>query len=171
MAKRPNAERQAWGQRRYRNGIEKVCFAPSVLKKSAMRMDQRDTRARARWCSSGLQSRRQDQLCQLPEVLGRGSQEELVSSTDWTSQPEPVEAQDALQVREQHFDLLTFTARPDVGIGLRDVARNISVLHGLNVGLCGQAFSGSTAASVRKHRSHSCWRGRAVLSRHSPESR
>src|SRR5882672_2014295 len=27
MAKRPNAERQSWGQRRYRNGIEKVCFA------------------------------------------------------------------------------------------------------------------------------------------------
>jgi len=29
----------------------------------------------------------------------------------WTCQPEPVEEQDALQVREQHFDLLPFTAR------------------------------------------------------------
>jgi hypothetical protein len=35
----------------------------------------------------------------------------------WTCQPEPVEAQDELQVREQHFDLLPFTARSDIGIG------------------------------------------------------
>jgi len=34
MAKRPNAERQAWGKRRYCSGIEKVCFAPIVLKNS-----------------------------------------------------------------------------------------------------------------------------------------
>ena len=59
---------------------------------------------------------------------GGGSQQELVVSTKWTSQPEPIEAQDALQVREQHFDLLPFTARPDIGIGLRDVARNVSGL-------------------------------------------
>ena len=69
-----------------------------------------------------------DQLCQLSEVLGGGSQQELVLSTKWTSQPEPIEAQDALQVREQHFDFLPFTARPDIGIGLRDVARNVSAL-------------------------------------------
>jgi hypothetical protein len=72
--------------------------------------------------------RQRDQLCQLSEVLGGGSQQELVVSTKWTSQPEPIEAQDALQVREQHFDLLPFTARPDIGIGLRDVARNVSGL-------------------------------------------
>ena len=36
------------------------------------------------------------QLCQLSEVLGGGSQEELVPSARWTSQPKPVEAQDAL---------------------------------------------------------------------------
>jgi hypothetical protein len=53
---------------------------------------------------------------------------ELVLSTKWTSQPEPIEAQDALQMHEQHFDLLPFTARPDIGIGLRDVARNVSGL-------------------------------------------
>ena len=49
-------------------------------------------------------------------------------STKWASQPEPIEAQDALQLREQHFDLLPFTARPDIGISLRDVARNVSGL-------------------------------------------
>ena len=49
-------------------------------------------------------------------------------STKWTSQPEPIEAQDALEVREQHFDLLPFTARPNIGVGLRDIARNVSGL-------------------------------------------
>jgi hypothetical protein len=38
-----------------------------------------------------------DQLCQLSEVLGGGGQQELVLSTKWTSQPEPIEAQDALE--------------------------------------------------------------------------
>ena len=47
-----------------------------------------------------------DQLCQFSEVLGGGSQEELVSSAKWTSQPEPIEAQDALEMCEQHLDLL-----------------------------------------------------------------
>ena len=30
-------------------------------------------------------------LCQLSEILGGGSQQELVLSTKWTSQPEPIE--------------------------------------------------------------------------------
>ena len=55
-------------------------------------------------------------------------QQELVLSTKWTSQPEPIEAQDALEMCEQHLDLFPFTSRPDIGIGLRDVARNISGL-------------------------------------------
>jgi hypothetical protein len=102
-----------------------------VLKKSANKsfgMDRRDRRARALWCSSELQSRRQDQLCQLSEVLGGGRQEELVPSTKGASQPEAIEAQDALQVREQHLDLLPFTAQRHVGLGLRDIARNVSGL-------------------------------------------
>ena len=44
------------------------------------------------------------------------------------SQPEAIEAQDALQVREQHLDLLPFTARRHVDFGLGDVARNVSGL-------------------------------------------
>jgi hypothetical protein len=49
MAKRPNAGRQALGQRRYRNGIEKVCFAPIVLKKSFFVMTEN---SQDRWCVS-----------------------------------------------------------------------------------------------------------------------
>jgi hypothetical protein len=43
MAKRPNAERQAWGQRRYRNGIEKVCFARQKLPLAGSRSNFRIT--------------------------------------------------------------------------------------------------------------------------------
>ena len=67
-----------------------------------------------------------DQLCQLSEVLGGGSQQELVLSTKRTSQPEPVEAQDALEMCEQHLDLLPFTPRRHVGLSLGDIARNVS---------------------------------------------
>ena len=70
--------------------------------------------------------RQRDQLCELSEVLGGGGQQELVLSTKWTSQPEPIEAQDALEMCEQHLDLLPFAPRRDVGLGLGDVARNVS---------------------------------------------
>ena len=60
-----------------------------------------------RACSAGLA----DQLCELPQILGGGRQEELVLSTQWASQPETVEPQDALEVREEHFNLLPFTPR------------------------------------------------------------
>jgi hypothetical protein len=70
--------------------------------------------------------RERDQPCHLSEVLDCGSEEELVLSTRRTSQPEPVEAQDALEMRKQHLDLLTFTPRRHVGLGLGDVARHVS---------------------------------------------
>ena len=88
-------------------------------------------RGRLAWallCLGGLQRRARDQLCELPEILGGGRQKELVSSTQWTSQPETVEPQDALEVREEHFDLLPFTPRRHIGIGLSDFARNVSSL-------------------------------------------
>jgi hypothetical protein len=47
-------------------------------------------------------------------------------STRRASQPKPVEAQDALEMCEQHLDLLTFTPRRHVGLSLGDVARNVS---------------------------------------------
>ena len=37
--------------------------------------------------------------------MRRGGEQELVSGTTWTTQAEPVEAQDALQVRELHLHL------------------------------------------------------------------
>ena len=69
---------------------------------------------------------RRDQLCQLSKVLDGGSEEELVLSTKRTSQPEPVEAQDALEMCEQHLDLFPFTPRGHVGFSLGDIARDVS---------------------------------------------
>ena len=80
-----------------------------MLKKSASEpsgMARRARRAWARECLGRLQRGQWDQLCQLPEVLDRGGQEELISSTKRTSQPEAIEAQDALEMCEQHLDLL-----------------------------------------------------------------
>ena len=51
-----------------------------------------------------------DQLCHLAEVLGGGGEEELVSCSVWTSQTQAIHPEDALEVREQHLDLLPLTA-------------------------------------------------------------
>jgi hypothetical protein len=46
--------------------------------------------------SDGHRSRWRDQFCQLSKVLSGGGEQELVASAARTSQPEPIEAQDAL---------------------------------------------------------------------------
>ena len=56
--------------------------------------------------SGGHDRRRRNELRQFPEVLGGGGEEELVVGAAWSSQPEAVEAQDALQMGKQHLDLL-----------------------------------------------------------------
>jgi hypothetical protein len=48
-----------------------------------------------------------DQLCQLSEVLNGGSEKELVMSTGRALQSEPIDAQNALEMCEQHLDLLS----------------------------------------------------------------
>ena len=42
------------------------------------------------------------------------------------SQSEPVQAQNALEVREQHLDLLALTSRRHIGLGPGDATRHIS---------------------------------------------
>ena len=58
---------------------------------------------------SGGRSR--NQRCEPPQVLGDGSQNELILGASWTTQSKPTEFQDALQVREPHLDLLALTSR------------------------------------------------------------
>ena len=60
--------------------------------------------------ASGRRRRlRRDQLGELTQVLSRGGQEELVSGAAETTQAQPVELQDALEVGEQHLDLLALS--------------------------------------------------------------
>src|SRR5665647_789832 len=106
-----------------------VRFVPIVLKKSAAQLFEtarEDRRARILACSGRHWGGERDQLGELSEVLDRCSEEELVLGPIWPSQPEPVEAQDALEMIEQHLDLLSFTPRRHVGLGLGDVARHVS---------------------------------------------
>jgi hypothetical protein len=57
---------------------------------------------------SGWRSR--NQRCEPPQVLGDGSQNELVLCASWSTQSKPTEPQDSLQARKPHLDLLALAA-------------------------------------------------------------
>ena len=57
---------------------------------------------------SGWWSR--NQRCEPPQVLGDGSQNELILGASWTAQSKAAELQDALEVRKPHLDLLALTS-------------------------------------------------------------
>ena len=84
-----------------------------VLKKSALQRfrPSRDIGSAERGSpSSGRRLRDRDQLGELAEVLGGGSEEELVLGTIRAPQAQAVQLQDALEVGEQHLDLLPLAA-------------------------------------------------------------
>ena len=51
-----------------------------------------------------------DELRQLPQILGGGCQEELVFRSARSAQAQLIEPEDALQVSEEHLDLLSLPA-------------------------------------------------------------
>ena len=59
--------------------------------------------------SGGCWSRHRDELCEFPQVLGGGGEVEFIAGAVWSSETQPIEPQDALEVSKQHLDLL---ARP-----------------------------------------------------------
>jgi hypothetical protein len=58
------------------------------------------------WCP------RYQPLRHTAQILGGGSQQELVLRTASTAQSQSIELQDALQVREEHFNLLAILTAP-----------------------------------------------------------
>ena len=62
----------------------------------------------ARCNASGRWDRwwRRDRHGELSEVLGGGGEVELVAGAVWSSQPQPIELEDAFEVGEQHLDFL-----------------------------------------------------------------
>jgi len=70
--------------------------------------------------------RHREKLGELAKVLGGGGEEELVSGPFGTSKAKPVELQDALEVREQHLDLLPLTPGGDVGFAFREIPCQIT---------------------------------------------
>lgn len=58
--------------------------------------------------SLGLsESDHQPEFSELSEVLGGGGEQELVASAAWSAPPKAAEPEDALEVGEQHLDLLS----------------------------------------------------------------
>lgn len=63
-------------------------------------------------CSGGHRARRwyRGEFGEASEVLGGGGEKELVLCADEPPDPEPLEPEIALQVRERHLDLLAIAA-------------------------------------------------------------
>jgi hypothetical protein len=66
-----------------------------------------------------------DHRCEPPQVLGHGSQNELILGSSWTTKPKPAEPQ-ALQVGEPHLDPLAFTSRLFKGFSASERTGNVS---------------------------------------------
>ena len=92
-----------------------VRFAQIALKNPLGRRERRavaTTVRAAEWgrsASYGEDGRRNgDELRQFPQVLGGGGQEELVFRSARATEAQSVEPEDALQMGEEHLDLLSF---------------------------------------------------------------
>ena len=66
-----------------------------------------------------------DQSGHFAQVLGGGGEEELVSGAAGSAKAQPIQPEDALEVGEQHLDLLPLAPGGDVGIGPGDVAGDV----------------------------------------------
>jgi hypothetical protein len=62
----------------------------------------------------------------LRRVLSGRGQQELIASTARTAQSQAIEAQDALQVGEQHLDFLPMPPRAAIGVGLGGVVGQVT---------------------------------------------
>ena len=60
--------------------------------------------------SGGGEARRGPHLGQFPEVLGCGSEVELIFCSVGTAETQAVQLQDPLEMREEHLDLLSLAA-------------------------------------------------------------
>jgi hypothetical protein len=58
--------------------------------------------------------------------LGGGGEVEFIAGATRPAQPQPVEPQNAFEVREQHLDLFALIARGLVGLSLGDLASKIA---------------------------------------------
>jgi hypothetical protein len=59
------------------------------------------------------------------QILRGRCQQKLISSATESSQPQAIQLQNPLEMREQHFDFLPILARLLVTTGLRDIASDI----------------------------------------------
>jgi hypothetical protein len=67
-----------------------------------------------------------NQFGEFAKVLSCSGEMELVAGAIWTPQAEFSHSEDALEMREQHLDLLPLATGLDIGLGLRDVLGNVT---------------------------------------------
>ena len=63
---------------------------------------------------------------QLSEVLRGSGEKEFISGAAWASEPKPAEAENALQMGEEHFNLLSELAGQAIFFGPGDVAGHLA---------------------------------------------
>ena len=66
------------------------------------------------------------ELGEFAEVLDGCGQKELVLGAVGSSKSEPVETDDAFEVRKQHLDFLPGVARRDIGVGSGNIPRPLT---------------------------------------------
>ena len=86
------------------------------------------------------------QLRQFPQILGCGGQQELVFGSAWATETQSIEPEYALQVSEEHLDLLSFATGGGVGLGLYD-----------RMGLVASGFMNRGGRLCVRERSGSTW--------------
>jgi hypothetical protein len=78
--------------------------------------------------------RERDKLCQFPQILGGGGQQELVLGSGWATEAQSTKPENALEMSEasqpyfvlkKHRNLISFSTRDGVGLGLV-IARALS---------------------------------------------
>jgi len=67
-----------------------------------------------------------DELCEVAQVLDGGGEVKFVTSAARTAQPQSVELRDAVEMCEQHLDLLPLAAAGLVRLGLGDIACQVA---------------------------------------------
>ncbi len=63
------------------------------------------------WCTA-------EEFSEAPQVLRGGGEQDLISRAVQTTQPKPIEPEDALHMRKAHFDFLALPTRLVEGLGV-----------------------------------------------------
>jgi len=116
-----------------------------LKKSSTLIVGDRSERTAARWLLmlKRVRAWRQDQLSQFRRFWSVAARRNSSRAQKGASQPEAIEAQEALQVRER-ISIFSGHGATYVGLGLRDVAGKSRACSWIDAGPCGAGISRTT---------------------------